>query len=123
MQFNGQIFYTIRIKCLYCIFICQSVSSFTDITITFSVIPVVTPIEPVHDVAVAYKDDHMLKFRCNTKIPVANKGHVFDLKWDLNGKTIFPITKNVTEYDFERKAVLTANDLKNEKQQMGFKVI
>ncbi|XP_071177456.1 von Willebrand factor D and EGF domain-containing protein-like [Mytilus edulis] len=93
-----------------------------DISITFSVVPVVTPIEPVHDVAVAYKDDHMLKFKCNVTIPVANKGNVFDLKWDLNGKTIFPITKNIKEDDFERTAVLTANDLKREKQQMGFKL-
>ncbi|CAC5358649.1 unnamed protein product [Mytilus coruscus] len=93
------------------------------INITFSVIPDVTPIEPEHNVAVAYKDDHMLKFRCNIQIPVANRGHVFDLKWDLNGRSIFPISKNIKEEDFHKKAVLTANDLKREKQKtIGFKL-
>lgn len=68
----------------------------------------------------------MLKFRCNVNIPVENKGHVFDLKWDLNGKTILANdtnTTNIKEEDFIQQAVLTADDLKRQNQTtMGFKV-
>lgn len=98
----------------------------TAIIITFNVIPKVQPIEPNHTVPNSGKD-HMLRFRCNVNFPVANKEHVFDLKWYLNGKTIFQKntdTTNMKEEEFRQKAILTANDLKYANQMtMGFKVI